>query len=951
METRPLYPDDIVARKSDLMQLAVVERTVEDIDSHTPYPGQGQEPIIRDRSISQSAFGRFLRDGIPPKDTVLIRLRDDTSMELLPTSKVKLIDRSLLIGDIVKRSSSDAVSGVILQTSTKCSLQPMCDVTFQGTQTFKGILPPGKYNPTTSQFCVYPNGKPDIVTEIPSSELRVTDSPTEEDLVVYKDWIGRVEAITNNIQIRLSDNCVVEIPDESGEHVDGALGTFAIGDIAKTKKGNLRRGHWIFGQYNANTPPVGTVVSVRTVEAEISWLQKRVGSLADEPPSSLERPELESPDFQVYDRTRRPTQRDSNLSYNTISNSEIDVKLDTRVRFKDLTGACLKYNTPSHPNRIPKLDRMDNLGYDLNVFDIVAFSTEVVVQWQDLTITTDRSIDLVPDGNIDDEHAAWPSEITHSLNLQPVLGMDGIEQPEKVGIVHAVNAAERMATVKWSPDSYIHYSGDADDEGEIRPIVAHAIRTPVFEEEVSLYDIEAPAPLNVRRGDIVLITKPATSSQPGDAPWLGEIVDTPLDGTFVVRLGAASEVRDVVMFREEAVVAVRSDGTDDLGDPWGQNEMDEDEEDEEFSDDDEGESIDEWESGDEEMIARYEDENGDPMDEEEVENEEWESADEEDAEMQDAPEHQTPPTSQSATPTDTSDRTVNQASQLTHLNLQPAGGPLSYSVLDGDPPSDHHFANEPATTSSNHMRRTQKEHKILRNPSTLPQGVYIRTYETRLDLLRVLLVGPTETPYENAPFVVDFYLPPAFPTEPPQSFFHSWPAHASIGALGRVNPNLYEDGKICLSLLGTWEGNKGEGWNAARSTLLQVIVSLLGLVLVREPYYNEAGYEALVGTESTKRPSALYSERIFLRAKGFLITAITSVNDTAGLKGFEDVVNWLYRRADGPKLLDATIKNVEEVLQRSDGSSEPNGLTVMSKGACVSLKRVLERLNELKAKG
>ncbi|KAK4503693.1 hypothetical protein PRZ48_004608 [Zasmidium cellare] len=941
---RPLYLDDIVVKKSD-NQLAVVERTVEDIDSHTPYPAHGEEPIGHDTSISHSAFRRFLRDGIPPKDTVLIRVRDDTGMELIPTSKVQLIDRSLLIGDIVKRSASDAISGVILQTSTKCSLQPMCDVTFQSNHTFKGILPPGKYEPATSQFCVYPNGKPDLLTDIPSSELRVTDSPTEEDLVIYKDWIGRVEAITNNVQIRLSDNCVVEIPDEAGEHVDGALGTFAVGDIAKTKKGNIRRGHWIFGQYNANTPPLGTVVSVRTVEAEISWLQKRIGSLEDEPPSSLERPELESPDFQVYDRTRRPTQQNPATANSTISNSEIDVKLDTRVRFKDLTGARLKYNTPSHPNRIPELHRMNNLGYDLNVFDIVSFSTEVVVQWQDLTVTTEKSIDLVPDGNIDDEHAAWPGEIAHSLKLQPVPGMENIEQPEKVGIVHAVNAAERMATVKWSPDSYIHYSTDEDDD--MRPIVAHSIRPPLTEEEVSLYDIEAPAYLNVRRGDIVLITNPASSSQPGDAPWLGEIVDTPLDGTFVLRLGAAAEVKDIVMFREQAIVAVRSDGTDDMGHPWGEDEIDEDEEDEDFSTDEEGDSIDDLMSEVEEMAARYEDENGEPMDEEEVDNEEWESADEDDAEMHDAPEHQTPPTSQSATPTDTSDRTV-KVSQLPQPDLHPADGPPSYTVLDGDPPSDHHFAKEPPTTSSNHMRRTQKEHKILRNPSTLPQGVYIRTYETRLDLLRVLLVGPTETPYENAPFVVDFYLPPRFPTEPPQSYFHSWPAHASIGALGRVNPNLYEDGKICLSLLGTWDGNKGEGWDAARSTLLQVIVSLLGLVLVREPYYNEAGYEALVGAESHKRPSALYTERIFLRAKGFLITAITSVNDTAGLKGFEDIVDWLYRRPDGPKLLDATIKNVEEALQRSDGSSETNGLTVMSKGACVSLKRVLERLNELK---
>ena len=47
--------------------------------------------------------------------------------------------------------------------------------------------------------------------------------------------------------------------------------------------------------------------------------------------------------------------------------------------------------------------------------------------------------------------------------------------------------------------------------------------------------------------------------------------------------------------------------------------------------------------------------------------------------------------------------------------------------------------------------------------------------------------------------------------DPPQAYFHSWPGEN--GLTGRVNPNLYEDGKICLSLLGTWQGDetKGEG--------------------------------------------------------------------------------------------------------------------------------------------
>jgi ubiquitin-protein ligase len=43
----------------------------------------------------------------------------------------------------------------------------------------------------------------------------------------------------------------------------------------------------------------------------------------------------------------------------------------------------------------------------------------------------------------------------------------------------------------------------------------------------------------------------------------------------------------------------------------------------------------------------------------------------------------------------------------------------------------------------------------------------------------------------------------------------------------RVNPNLYENGYVCLSLLNTWNGRAHECWNPEASTLLQVPPRLL----------------------------------------------------------------------------------------------------------------------------
>merc|ERR1711874_486932 len=78
------------------------------------------------------------------------------------------------------------------------------------------------------------------------------------------------------------------------------------------------------------------------------------------------------------------------------------------------------------------------------------------------------------------------------------------------------------------------------------------------------------------------------------------------------------------------------------------------------------------------------------------------------------------------------------------------------------------------------------------------------------------------------------------------------------------NPNLYEDGKVCVSLLGTWSGKGTETWTP-NSNLLQLLVSIQGLILVNEPYFNEAGYERQKGTQQGRENSRMYNEMAVLK--------------------------------------------------------------------------------------
>ncbi|GFN78191.1 ubiquitin-conjugating enzyme e2 o, partial [Plakobranchus ocellatus] len=149
----------------------------------------------------------------------------------------------------------------------------------------------------------------------------------------------------------------------------------------------------------------------------------------------------------------------------------------------------------------------------------------------------------------------------------------------------------------------------------------------------------------------------------------------------------------------------------------------------------------------------------------------------------------------------------------------------------------------------------RKELKLFH--SSLPDGIFVKGFENRLDLYSVMILGPEGTPYEDALFLFDIMMPNDYPTSPPLLHYYSF-------CSDRLNPNLYEDGKVCVSLLGTWSGKGSEVWTS-KSNLLQVLLSIQGLILVPEPYYNEAYYERQRGTQVGHENSRMYNEMAILK--------------------------------------------------------------------------------------
>jgi len=129
-------------------------------------------------------------------------------------------------------------------------------------------------------------------------------------------------------------------------------------------------------------------------------------------------------------------------------------------------------------------------------------------------------------------------------------------------------------------------------------------------------------------------------------------------------------------------------------------------------------------------------------------------------------------------------------------------------------------------------------------------GIFVSPEDSDMTLLHAVIRGPDDTPYSGGYFYFQLRFPPNYPTSPPK-------VQIMTTDEGRVrfNPILYRNGKVCLSILGTWEG---PGWTPVMD-LLQVFLSIQSL-MCENPFYNEPGQEMKKGQKNPR--SDAYNEML-----------------------------------------------------------------------------------------
>ena len=139
-----------------------------------------------------------------------------------------------------------------------------------------------------------------------------------------------------------------------------------------------------------------------------------------------------------------------------------------------------------------------------------------------------------------------------------------------------------------------------------------------------------------------------------------------------------------------------------------------------------------------------------------------------------------------------------------------------------------------APLTSKALRRITQDIENISKDDIRNQGIFYEFDEADISVGTALIIGPPDTPYEGGFYFFSVKFPPNYPFDPPAM------STLTQDGFTRFNPNMYREGKVCLSLLNTW--HVGDKWSGCQ-TLTSILLSILTSVLVAKPLLNEPGFE------------------------------------------------------------------------------------------------------------
>lgn len=195
-----------------------------------------------------------------------------------------------------------------------------------------------------------------------------------------------------------------------------------------------------------------------------------------------------------------------------------------------------------------------------------------------------------------------------------------------------------------------------------------------------------------------------------------------------------------------------------------------------------------------------------------------------------------------------------------------------------------------------------------------------------------VIIGPEKTPYEGGFFYFYIKLPHDYPFSPPVVKLMTTGQNTV-----RFNPNLYKNGKVCLSILNTWMGPQ---WTSG-STLSTVLLSIQS-IMNDKPFFNEPGasaYNRNPGIDPVKSYNdIIFHETIRVAVIGMMQDSFDTRNMPPVLKEF--VTNYFKTKISYyEKVIDSNMHLSGQTM--TDPFNEPRGVFDYNK-----IKSEMEKLKQ-----
>lgn len=158
---------------------------------------------------------------------------------------------------------------------------------------------------------------------------------------------------------------------------------------------------------------------------------------------------------------------------------------------------------------------------------------------------------------------------------------------------------------------------------------------------------------------------------------------------------------------------------------------------------------------------------------------------------------------------------------------------------------DVYDVNNKVITDESRKRLLKDVVDVVKNPLA-DQGIYYVHSDENMFVGYAMIIGPSDTPYADGFYLFKLNYPCNYPHSPPKLTFMTDDRERT-----RFNPNLYVNGRVCLSILNTWQGERWTSCQTIRSVLMSLIMVLNDKPLTNEPGYEMSSHADVINKYST----------------------------------------------------------------------------------------------------